>query len=70
MIDIVAGSANMSSLYLQGLLQNVQLIFDTTVEDVLRKKGCQLSHTGTAIYMHAQFYYQYVYGRLTIFIFV
>ncbi|PIO37620.1 hypothetical protein AB205_0172430, partial [Aquarana catesbeiana] len=29
----------------QGLLQNVQLIFDTPVEDILKKKGCQLGHT-------------------------
>ncbi|KAM4771495.1 thrombospondin-2 [Rhinophrynus dorsalis] len=32
--------------HFRGLLQNVRFIFDTTIEDVLRKKGCQLSHTG------------------------
>uniref|UniRef100_F7C8Z2 Thrombospondin-2 n=1 Tax=Xenopus tropicalis TaxID=8364 RepID=F7C8Z2_XENTR len=32
--------------HFRGLLQDVRLIFDVSVEDVLRKKGCQLTHTG------------------------
>uniref|UniRef100_A0A8C5QIT0 Thrombospondin-2 n=1 Tax=Leptobrachium leishanense TaxID=445787 RepID=A0A8C5QIT0_9ANUR len=32
--------------HFRGLIQNVFLIFDTPLEDVLRKKGCLLSHTG------------------------
>ncbi|OCT77930.1 thrombospondin-2 [Xenopus laevis] len=32
--------------HFRGLLQDVRLIFDISVEDILRKKGCQLSHTG------------------------
>ncbi|KAI6071942.1 Thrombospondin-2 isoform X1 [Aix galericulata] len=31
--------------HFRGLLQNIQLIFDTSVEDVLRKKGCQRSQS-------------------------
>lgn len=38
-------------LLLQGLLQNIQLIFDTSIEDVLRKKGCQRSQSSKAFYL-------------------
>lgn len=38
-------STNTSDI-LQGLLQNVCFIFDTPVEDILRKKGCEISKTG------------------------
>ncbi|XP_054018784.1 thrombospondin-2 isoform X1 [Dryobates pubescens] len=31
--------------HFRGLLQNIQLIFDTSIEDFLRKKGCQRSQS-------------------------
>ncbi|KAM4693259.1 thrombospondin-2 [Discoglossus pictus] len=32
--------------HFRGMLQSVHLIFDTSVEEVLKKEGCQLSHPG------------------------
>lgn len=38
------------SLYIfQGLLQNVYLVFENSVEDLLSKKGCQQSQGGRRV---------------------
>lgn len=34
------------SMCIQGLLQNVQFIFDIPLEDVLESRGCELANTG------------------------
>lgn len=35
-----------TSVCFQGLIQNLYLVFGTTVEDILRNKGCQRSQSG------------------------
>lgn len=43
---LIAYPRTNTSDILQGLLQNVCFIFDTPIEDILRKKGCEISKTG------------------------
>lgn len=42
-------AASLSLLCLQGLLQNVYLVFENSVEDVLSRKGCQQNQGGRCV---------------------